>query len=79
MGWSDAYFVTKKISHEAIIATFVGLILVVSLWEGGLIGVAVVTVLGFIGGILAKRFNFNTGCQFMGYYVAILTIPALFK
>jgi len=74
-----ALFVTKKISHEAIIATFVGLILVVSLWEGGLIGVAVVTVLGFIGGILAKRFNFNTGCQFMGYYVAILTIPALFK
>lgn len=74
-----ALFVVQKISHEAIIATFIGLILVISLWEGGLVGVAVVLSLGLIGGLFAKYFNFNTGCQFMGYYVAILTIPALLK
>ena len=29
-----ALFVSRKVSHEAIIATFVGLIIVISVWEG---------------------------------------------
>ena len=72
-----ALFVVKKISHEAIIATFIGLILVISIWEGGLIGVFTVISLGLLGGLLSKHFSFNTGCQFMGYYVAVLSIPAI--
>lgn len=75
---SAALFVVEKISHEAIIATFIGLILVISLWEGGLIGVLTVMGLGLIGGLLSKNFGFNTGCQFMGYYVAVLSVPAFF-
>ncbi len=72
-----ALFVVKKISHEAIIATFIGLILVISIWEGGLVGVFTVLGLGLLGGLLSKHFSFNTGCQFMGYYVAVLSIPAI--
>ncbi|MEN3978852.1 tripartite tricarboxylate transporter permease [Acinetobacter sp. CWB-B33] len=72
-----ALFVTKYISHEAIIATFVGLILVISLWEGALLGVLVIITVGLVGGLLSKHFGFNTGCQFMGYYMAILSVPAL--
>lgn len=74
---SAAVFVVKKISHEAIIATFIGLILVISIWEGGLIEVFAVLVVGLVGGLFSKYFGFNTGCQFMGYYVAILSIPAI--
>lgn len=72
-----ALFVTQYISHEAIIATFVGLILVISLWEGALLGCMVILTVGLVGGLLSKIFGFNTGCQFMGYYMAILTVPAL--
>lgn len=72
-----ALFVSRYISHEAIIATFVGLILVISLWEGGLLGLLVILTVGLTGGLLSKHFGFNTGCQFMGFYMAILTVPAL--
>lgn len=72
-----ALFVSKRISHEAIIATFVGLILVISLWEGGILGLLVILTMGLVGGMLSRHFGFNTGCQFMGYYMAILTVPAL--
>ena len=72
-----ALFVSKRISHEAIIATFVGLIVVISLWEGGILGLLVILTMGLVGGMLSRHFGFNTGCQFMGYYMAILTVPAL--
>ncbi|MGG4604165.1 tripartite tricarboxylate transporter permease [Paenalcaligenes sp. Me131] len=72
-----ALFVSRRISHEAIIATFVGLIVVISLWEGGILGLLVILTMGLVGGMLSRHFGFNTGCQFMGYYMAILTVPAL--
>lgn len=45
-----ASFVFRKISHEAVISTFIGLALVVGIWEGGLLGVLVVVTIGLIGG-----------------------------
>lgn len=74
-----ASFVSKKLSHEAIIATFVGLIVVISVWEGQLLGLLVILTVGLLGGLLSKRIGFNTGVQFMGYYTAVLTVPALLK
>jgi putative tricarboxylic transport membrane protein len=35
--------------------------------------------MGLIGGLLYRTVGFNTGVQFMGYYVAVLTVPALTK
>lgn len=74
-----ASFVSKKLSHEAIIATFVGLILVISFWEGGVLGFLVVLTVGLVGGLLNRTFGFGTGVQFMGYYTAVLTMPAVLK
>ncbi|WP_446718125.1 tripartite tricarboxylate transporter permease [Cupriavidus sp. OTU4054] len=74
-----ALFVSRRVSHEAIIATFVGLILVISVWEGGLVGLLVILTMGLMGGLLARTIGFNTGVQFMGYYTAVLTVPALLK
>jgi putative tricarboxylic transport membrane protein len=74
-----ALLVSRKVSHEAIIATFVGLIVVISVWEGGLLGLAVILTMGLLGGLLSRTIGFNTGVQFMGYYTAVLTVPALLK
>ncbi|WBO21335.1 tripartite tricarboxylate transporter permease [Sphingomonas abietis] len=76
---SAAVFVSRHISHEAIIATFVGLVLVIGLWEGALLGLLVIVVIGLLGGLLYRAFGFNTGVQFMGYYAAVLTVPAILK
>jgi putative tricarboxylic transport membrane protein len=35
--------------------------------------------MGLIGGLLYCNIGFNTGVQFMGYYAAVLTVPALTK
>ncbi|AYN96704.1 MULTISPECIES: tripartite tricarboxylate transporter permease [Pseudomonas] len=72
-----ALFVSRKVSHEAVIATFVGLILVIGLWEGGLLGLMVIITVGLLGGFLSRFLGFNIGVQFMGYYTAVLTVPAL--
>ena len=74
-----ALFVSRKVSHEAIIATFVGLIIVISVWEGQLLGLLVILTMGLVGGLLSRIFAFNTGVQFMGYYTAVLSVPALVK
>ncbi|SFC53997.1 Tripartite tricarboxylate transporter TctA family protein [Pseudomonas citronellolis] len=72
-----AAFVSQRVSHEAVIATFVGLILVVGLWEGGLLGLLVILSMGLVGGLLGRFLGFNIGVQFMGFYTAVLSVPAL--
>jgi putative tricarboxylic transport membrane protein len=76
---SAAVFVAKRISHEAIIATFVGLVLVIGLWEGGVLALLVILTVGLVGGLLYRVLGMNTGVQFMGYYAAVLSVPALLK
>ncbi|GLU50238.1 tripartite tricarboxylate transporter permease [Nocardiopsis ansamitocini] len=70
-----ASFVMRKVSHEAIIGAFAGLIMVICLYEGGLLAVGVALTVGLVGGLLNKVFNVHTGVQFMGFYVAVLTVP----
>lgn len=72
-----AAYVSRKISHEAVISTFVGLILVIGIWEGGPLGLLVIVTVGLLGGFLSRFLGFNIGVQFMGYYTAVLTVPAL--
>lgn len=74
-----ASFVARRLSHEAIIATFSGLIVVISFWEGQWLGLAVILTVGLFGGLLSRLFAFNAGVQFMGYYVAVLSVPAIVK
>ncbi|KAF1045539.1 tripartite tricarboxylate transporter permease [Xylophilus sp.] len=74
-----ASFVARKVSHEAVIATFIGLVLVIGLWEGGPLGLLVILSVGMLGGFLERLVGFNIGVQFMGYYTAVLSVPALVK
>ncbi|MFT4000864.1 MAG: tripartite tricarboxylate transporter permease [Rhizobium sp.] len=76
---SAAAFVSRYVSHEAIIGTFVGLVLVIGLWEGGLLALGVILTIGLVGGLLYRIIGFNTGVQFMGYYAALLSVPAIVK
>ena len=72
-----ASWIMRKVSHEAVIGAFAGLIAVICLYEGGLIALLVAITVGLVGGILNKLFQMHTGVQFMGYYVAVLTVPAI--
>jgi hypothetical protein len=72
-----ASYVSRKISHEAVISTFVGLILVIGIWEGAALGLLVIVTVGLMGGFLSRFLGFNIGVQFMGYYTAVLSVPAL--
>lgn len=72
-----ATLVVRHVSHEAIIAAFAGLVVVVSVWEGGLIGLLVTLTVGVVGGMLIRVFALHAGVLFMGYYVALLSVPAM--
>jgi putative tricarboxylic transport membrane protein len=72
-----ATWIMKRVSHEAIIGAFAGLIAVICLYEGGIIALLVSLTIGLVGGLLNRMFNMHTGVQFMGYYVAVLTVPAI--
>lgn len=72
-----ASWIMRKVSHEAIIGAFAGLIAVICLYEGGVIAILVALTIGLVGGLLNRMFQMHTGVQFMGYYVAVLTVPAI--
>jgi putative tricarboxylic transport membrane protein len=72
-----ASWVMRNVSHEAIIGAFAGLILVICLYEGGILAVLVTLTVGLIGGLLNRSFGVHSGVQFMGYYAAVLTVPAI--
>ncbi|GAB3059356.1 tripartite tricarboxylate transporter permease [Sediminivirga luteola] len=72
-----ARFVVTKVSHEAIIAAFVGLVVVVSLWEGGIFGLLVSLTVGLVGGMLIRIVKVHAGVLFMGFYVAVLSVPGI--
>ncbi|MCG7357454.1 tripartite tricarboxylate transporter permease [Roseomonas mucosa] len=74
-----AAFVSRKLSHEAIIATFVGLVLVIGMWEGGVLALMVILTVGLVGGMLYRTLGLNTGVQFMGYYAAVLSVPTIVR
>ncbi|GAA1844593.1 hypothetical protein GCM10009836_25050 [Pseudonocardia ailaonensis] len=72
-----ASWVMGKGSHEALIAAFVSLIVVISVWEGGVTGLLVTVIMGAVGGLMSRALGFGVGVQFMCYYTSVLTVPAL--
>ncbi|WP_072314662.1 tripartite tricarboxylate transporter permease [Agrococcus sp. Marseille-P2731] len=72
-----AKWVMRKVSHEAIIGAFAALIVVICLYEGGIVALLVTLTVGLVGGMLNRMFNMHTGVQFMGFYVAALSVPAI--
>lgn len=74
---SAAKWVARSLSHEAVVGAFAGLVLVVSLYEGGIYGVIVMLTVGLIGGLLNRSLGMHAGVQCMAYYVSVLTVPVL--
>ncbi|MYM20694.1 hypothetical protein GSY69_12180 [Brevibacterium sp. 5221] len=74
-----ARFVVRHVSHEAIIAAFTALVIVVSLWEGGIMGLVVTLTIGVVSGALIRALKLHAGVLFMGYYVAVLSVPGIVK
>ncbi|WP_193608239.1 tripartite tricarboxylate transporter permease [Nocardioides lijunqiniae] len=72
-----ALFVARRLSHEAVIGAFAGLVLVVAMYEGGFYGVIVMLTVGLVGGILNKVIGMHVGVQCMAYYVSVLSVPVL--
>lgn len=80
--WTEMMF--RKISHEALIGAFMGLIFMLAYYEAGVFGVLVSLFIGFFGGILHNIFGVHTGVQFMAYYASawivtnLMTLSGLF-
>ena len=66
--WTEKMF--RKISHEALIGSFLGLIFMLAFYEAGLMGIIIAPCIGLFGGILHNLFDIHTGVQFMAYYAS---------
>ncbi|MFI0469477.1 hypothetical protein ACH347_35845 [Saccharopolyspora sp. 5N102] len=65
----------RKVSHEALIVAFAGLIVVISWYEGGAFGVVATLLIAMVAGVANRLYGMHAGVQFMAYYVAILFVP----
>lgn len=81
--WTEKMF--RKISHEALIGSFLGLIFMLAFYEAGLMGIIIALCIGLFGGILHNLFDIHTGVQFMAYYASswivsqLVSLSALLK
>lgn len=71
-------WVLRKVSQEAIISMFSGLIVVLSYSEGGFVGVGIAVTIALFGGILNRYFGIHTGVQFMAYYASGWMVSKVF-
>ncbi|MDR3561336.1 MAG: tripartite tricarboxylate transporter permease [Negativicutes bacterium] len=71
-------WVLRCVSQEAILTMFAGLVVVLSFYEGGWLGVAMAMTIGAIGGMLNKFFGFNIGVQMMSLYASGWIVLQLF-
>jgi putative tricarboxylic transport membrane protein len=71
-------WVLNNVSQEAILTMFGGLVVVLSFYEGGWVGVAMAITVGIIGGTLNKFFGFNIGVQMMSLYASGWMVLQLF-
>ncbi|SDW03883.1 tripartite tricarboxylate transporter permease [Tepidimicrobium xylanilyticum] len=73
--WTE--IMLKKISHEALIGSFLGLIFMLAFYEAGIMGIIIALSIGLFGGILHNLFDIHTGVQFMAYYASSWIVSQL--
>lgn len=71
-------WVLRTVSQEAIISMFSGLIVVLSYYEAGVVGVGIAITIAIFGGILNRYFGVHTGVQYMTYYASSWLVLMLF-
>ncbi|MEN1970423.1 tripartite tricarboxylate transporter permease [Lentibacillus sp. N15] len=70
--------VMKYINQEAIIGMFIGVVVLLSFYEGSLAGTLVTFSIAILGGMLNRFLGVGVGVQFMIYYGSGWMITALF-
>lgn len=73
--WTGLMF--KYVSHEALIGSFLGLIIMLSYYEAGFTGIFASLAIGLFGGLLNNLFEIHTGVQFMAYYASGFIVATL--
>ena len=71
-------FVKKHINQEAIVAMFIGIVVLLSFYEGGLAGTLVTFTIAAIGGMLNRFLGVGIGVLFMIFYGSSWMISTLF-
>lgn len=71
-------WVLQTVSQEAIISMFTGLIIVLSYYEAGIVGIGISITIAILGGILNRFFGIHTGVQYMTYYASSFIVLTLF-
>lgn len=71
-------WVLQTVSQEAIISMFTGLIIVLSYYEAGIVGIGISITIAILGGILNRFFGIHTGVQYMTYYASSYIVLTLF-
>jgi hypothetical protein len=75
---SASEWVMRRVAQEAALAMFAGLVIVISYYEGGPIGMAVAVTVGVLGGTLNKATGFDIAAQMMSYFAAPWVVKTLF-
>ena len=75
---SASVWVMRNVSQEAVLSMFAGLVIVLTYYEGGPIGVAVAVTVGILGGTLNKAVGFEISAQMMSYFAAAWIVKTLF-
>jgi len=70
-------FIMTRISQEAIIGMFIGLVMVLSFYEGGIIASLVTFSVAMAVGLLNRFLGMSVGVQFMIYYGSSWMISTL--
>ena len=73
--WTE--LMLRRISHEALIGAFCGLVVMLAFYEAGILGVFLALTIGLVGGFLHTVFGVHTGIQFMTYYASAWIVTNL--
>ena len=73
--WTE--LMLRKVSHEALIGAFCGLVCMLAFYEAGILGIFLALTIGIVGGFLHTEFGIHTGVQFMTYYASSWIVSQL--
>src|SRR5699024_8233412 len=70
-------FIMTRVNQEAIIGMFIGLVIVLSYYEGAVVGTLVTFSVAIVVGLLNRFLGVSVGVQFMIYYGSAWIISIL--
>ena len=68
--WKLCGWVLRRVSHEALVGTFTGLIVLLAYYEAGVTGIFLSLSIAVFGGLLKKYLGVHIGVQYMAFYAS---------